>query len=101
MRIPNNPNVVIERHCRISFYPRMKEAQNRTDAGKSFEVTWRTAVMLIPTGRRQVVTMFWRFNMDKQNELGRYFRTLYHVFKLVKNSDFTPVERRRYTSIAR
>ena len=41
------------------------------------------------------------FYNEWQHELGIYFRTLYHIFKLVHTSTLSSAERARYASIAR
>ncbi len=48
-----------------------------------------------------VVNVYCDFYHDYQASLGHYFRTLYHVFKFVKESDIDTRQKRRYTSLVR
>jgi hypothetical protein len=46
--------------------------------------------------------LYSQFYSDYHHKLGHYFRTLYHVFKFVKESDAVAAsEKRRYTSLVR
>jgi hypothetical protein len=41
------------------------------------------------------------FYKQQEGQVGVYFRTLYHVFKLIDDSQLTPQQQRRYATIAR
>jgi hypothetical protein len=48
-----------------------------------------------------IVVAYDTFYANHQEDLGHYFRTLYHLIKFVKFSNFEYKEKRRYTSLVR